>query len=56
MTTAFVPVTPLAVKVVVAVVQIGLAAAVAEEMPASTLLATVTEASAGDPQSAVTLA
>ena len=55
-TMAFVPTTPLAVRVVVALEQIGLTAAVAEVSATITLLVTVTLASAADPQSPVTLA
>ena len=55
-TTGFIPVTPLAVNVVVAVEQIGLDAAVAEVMPTFTFVDTVTLASTADPQSPVTLA
>ena len=55
-TTAFVPTTPFAVKVVVADEHIGLAAAVAEVMPTLTFVVTVTLASTALPQSAVTLA
>ena len=55
-TTAFVPVTPLAVRVVVAFEQIGLVAAVAEAIPKLTFEVTVTLASTADPQSPVTLA
>ena len=55
-TMAFVPATPLAVRVVVAFEQIGLTAAVAEVSATITLEVTVTLASAADPQSLVTLA
>ena len=55
-TTALVPTTPLAVKVVVALEHIGLAPAVADVMPTLTFDATVTDASAAVPQSPVTLA
>ena len=53
---AFVPVTPFAVRVVVAFEQIGLAAAVAEVIAITSLEVTVTLASTADPQSPVTLA
>jgi len=55
-TTAFVPVTPFAVNVVVADEQIGLTAAVADVMPTFTFDDTVTLASTAVPQSPVTLA
>ena len=55
-TVALVPVTPLAVSVVVDPVQTELAAAVAEVMPTLTLALTVTEASTAVPQSPVTRA
>ena len=55
-TTAFVPVTPFAVTVVVEVAQIGLAAAVAEVIPTFIFDATVTDASTAVPQSPVTRA
>ena len=55
-TTAFVPATPFAVRVVVAFEQIGLAAAVTEEIAKITLEVTVTLDSTADPQSPVTLA
>ena len=55
-TTAFAPVTPLAVRIVVAFKQMGLAAAVAEVIAKTSLEVTVTLASAADPQSPVTLA
>ena len=55
-TMAFVPVTPLAVRVVVAVEQIGSAAAVADVIATSIFVVTVTLASTADPQSPVTLA
>ena len=55
-TVALVPDIPLAVSVVVALLHIGLASAVAEVIPTFVLAATVTIASAGVPQSPVTLA
>ena len=55
-TTAFVPATPLAVRVVVSFEQIRLAAAVTEVIAALTIEVTVTLASTVDPQSPVTLA
>ena len=55
-TMAFVPATPLAVRVVVAFEQIGLAAAVAEVIATSIFEVTVKLASTADPQSPVTLA
>ena len=55
-TTAFVPATPIAVRVVVAFEQIGLTAAVAEVIAASTFEVAVTLASTAVPQSPVTLA
>ena len=55
-TTAFVPTTPLAVRVVAAFEQIGLAAAVAEVIATLTFEVTVTLASTAVPQSPVTLA
>ena len=55
-TMVFGPVSPLAVRVVVAFEQIGLTAAVTEVIATSTFEVTVKLASTADPQSPVTLA
>ena len=55
-TTVFVPAMSLAVRIIVAFEQIGLAAAIAEVIAASIFEVTVTLASAAVPQSPVTLA